>query len=33
VFGYRADLLARFGGGWMQPHILGGAGGATVASS
>ena len=33
VFGYRADLLARFGGGWMQPHILGGAGGATIASS
>jgi OOP family OmpA-OmpF porin len=33
VFGYRADLLARFGGGWMQPHVLGGAGGATVTSS
>jgi OOP family OmpA-OmpF porin len=33
VFGYRADLLARFGGGWLQPHLLGGAGAATVASS
>lgn len=33
VFGYRADVMARFGGGWMQPHILGGAGGVTVASS
>lgn len=33
VFGYRADLIARFGGGWMQPFVLGGAGGATIASS
>jgi OOP family OmpA-OmpF porin len=32
VFGYRANLLLRLGGGWFQPHVLGGAGGATVAS-
>lgn len=33
VFGYRANLIARFGSGWMQPHIVGGGGGVTVASS
>lgn len=33
VFGFRGDLIVRFGGGFMQPHVLGGAGGATVVSS
>jgi OOP family OmpA-OmpF porin len=32
VFGYRAHLMLRLGGGWFQPHITGGVGGATVAS-
>jgi OOP family OmpA-OmpF porin len=32
VFGYRANLLLRLGGGWFQPHVLAGVGGATVAS-
>ena len=32
VFGYRANLLLRLGGGWFQPHVLGGAGAASVAS-
>jgi OmpA-OmpF porin, OOP family len=32
VFGYRANLLLRVGGGVFQPHVTGGVGGATVAS-
>jgi OOP family OmpA-OmpF porin len=32
VFGYRANLLLRLGGGFFQPHVLGGVGGASVAS-
>jgi hypothetical protein len=32
VFGYRANLLLRLGGGFFQPHVTGGIGGATVAS-
>jgi OOP family OmpA-OmpF porin len=32
VFGYRANLLMRLGGSWFQPHLLGGIGGASVAS-
>ena len=33
VFGYRAGLILRLGGGWFQPHVTGGVGGATVVSS
>jgi hypothetical protein len=33
VFGFRGNLLARLGSGWLQPHALVGAGGATVISS
>ena len=32
VFGYRANLVLRIGGGWFEPHVTGGVGGATVAS-
>ncbi|HEX5060218.1 MAG TPA: outer membrane beta-barrel protein [Kofleriaceae bacterium] len=32
VFGYRANLLLRLGGGWFQPHVSGGVGALTVAS-
>lgn len=32
VFGYRANLLLRLGGGAFQPHVLAGGGAATVAS-
>ncbi|HUS29338.1 MAG TPA: OmpA family protein [Kofleriaceae bacterium] len=33
VFGFRGNLLARIGSGWLQPHAIVGAGGATVISS
>lgn len=33
LFGYRANLIARLGDGFMQPHVVGGGGGVTVASS
>ena len=33
VFGYRANLLLRLGGGAFQPHVLAGVGGATVTSA
>jgi OOP family OmpA-OmpF porin len=33
VFGYRASLLLRLGGSWFQPHVTGGVGAMTVASS
>ncbi len=32
VFGYRGNLLLRLGGGWLEPHVMAGGGGATVAS-
>lgn len=32
VLGYRANLMLRLGGGFFQPHVLGGVGGATVIS-
>ena len=32
VFGYRANLLLRLGGGFFQPHVTAGGGGATVTS-
>jgi OOP family OmpA-OmpF porin len=32
VFGYRANLMLRLGGSWLQPHVLGGVGAASVAS-
>jgi OOP family OmpA-OmpF porin len=32
VFGYRANLMLRLGGTWLEPHVTGGAGGATVVS-
>ncbi|HEY5922650.1 MAG TPA: outer membrane beta-barrel protein [Kofleriaceae bacterium] len=32
VFGYRANLLLRLGGGWFEPHVTGGIGAASVAS-
>ncbi|HSD86076.1 MAG TPA: thrombospondin type 3 repeat-containing protein [Kofleriaceae bacterium] len=33
VFGYRGQVIVRVGDGWLQPHVIGGIGGATVASS
>jgi len=33
VFGYRAQAIVRLADGWLQPHVVGGIGGATVASS
>ena len=33
LFGFRGDFIARFGAGFLQPHVLVGAGGVTVVSS
>jgi len=33
VIGFRANLLVRLGGGWLQPHLLAGGGGASVITS
>ena len=32
VIGYRLNVLIRLGGGWIQPHVMAGVGGATVLS-